>query len=106
MVAELLQLWPVTLIKKRSEVFGPENNGVHPINRCRDDGNTLVKGIDDLKKALVDLLHKPGHVEGRDIGSSGSRDNNFLGRTHFGCISGLRKRVSITENNNEWILIL
>ena len=84
MVTAFFQLRPKPFIDERPEVFGPENNGVHAVSRSRHDGDALVKRIDDLKKSLADLLHEPGHVEGGDIGSSGSGDDGFVGRIHFG----------------------
>jgi hypothetical protein len=66
------------MVDEGSEVFGPEYNGVYPVNRRRNNRYMLIKGIDDLKYALADLGHKPGHVESRNIGSSGSGDNNFI----------------------------
>ena len=66
------------MVDESSEVFGPEYNGVYPVNRRRNNRYMLIKGIDDLKDALADLRHKPGHVESRDIRPPGSGDYNFI----------------------------
>jgi hypothetical protein len=65
------------MVDEGPEVFRPEYNGVYPVSRRRNNRYMLIKGIDDLKDAFSDLLHKPGHVEGRNIGSSGSGDNDL-----------------------------
>jgi hypothetical protein len=49
----------------------------------------MVKGVCDLKKSPSNLSHEPGHVKRRNIGSSGSRNNNLVGLNHFdmSCLS-------------------
>jgi hypothetical protein len=79
---------------------------VHPVCRCRHNGDALVKGIDDFENAPANLLHEPGHVEGGNIRSAGGGDYDFPGGIHFGLISVLQKPVSMTENNNEWFIFL
>ena len=76
----------IGLVDERPEVFRPENNGVHLLRRCRNNRDVLIKRIDDFKKAFADLLHKPGHVKGRDIRPSRGGDDNFVRRFHLRCI--------------------
>ena len=97
-IAQLDKLPTIGLVDERSEVFGPENNGVHPGSRYRNNSDVLIKRIDDLKKAPADLLHKPGHVKGRDIRPAGSGDDGFVGRIHFGCIF---RRSAVAEYHED-----
>jgi hypothetical protein len=55
----------------------------------------LIKRINDFKKAFADLLHKPGHVKGRDIGPSGGGDDDFIGGFHLGYILGTQGQRGI-----------
>jgi len=82
-IPEFEKLPAIGPVDERPEVLGPENNGVHPVRRCRNNRDMLIKGIDDFKKALANLLHKPGHVKGGDIGSSGCGDDDLMGSFHF-----------------------
>jgi len=52
------------------------------MRRCRNHRDALVKWVYDLKKALPDLLHKPGHVKGRDIRSSGGGEDELVVSFH------------------------
>ena len=103
-IAQLDKPPAIGLVDERSEVFGPENNGVHPGSRYRNNSDVLIKRIDDLKKAPADLLHKPGHVKGRDIGPSGGGDDDFGGRFHLRCIFMNSAATAITKFYKEGVL--
>ena len=83
-IAQVEQLPAIAPVDKGPEVFGPEHDGVHMAGGGRNHRDMLIEGIDNFKKALADLLHKPGHVKGRDIGPPGGGDDDLVRRFHLG----------------------
>ena len=50
---------------------------MHLSRSCGDLSGLPVVWIDNFKKTAFDSIHEPGHVKCRNIGASGSRDDDL-----------------------------
>ena len=80
------------------KVFRPKNNRVHIGRSCGDYPGMLIEWIDNFKKTAFDAVHKPGHIKCRNIGTPGSRNDDFGFKSSKSQVSGFGCQVSDFSN--------